>query len=142
MSDVDWKMAVAQAYADQSTCVRRQVGAALFWGDMFVRGAKNTERVGLCETDCPRAQKSYAEQLAGVGYPPQCAEHAEALVLKNLLPIFDGLAVLRRLRLTGTMELVITAEPCPERCSKLIERAQQMASGFGEQLNVRWRDRL
>lgn len=139
----DWKMAVAESFATQSTCVRRQVGAALFWGDTFLRGSRNTEKAGLCETDCPRAHQSYEEQPAGVGYPANCAEHAERILLRNFHKILDGTEVMRRgFGLQASLEIVVTHRPCPERCASLVERAKQLAANRGETLVVRWKEDL
>lgn len=108
-------MHMQEAYrqADQSSCVRRKVGAVLVdtAGTMRGRG-HNTESDGKCSTDCPRARLSYAELPAGSPYTNCIAVHAEMVALKDI-----------HYAPTEGWTMMVTCEPCVY-CRAVLDAAQ------------------
>ena len=106
-------MAEAFRMADQSTCVRRKVGAVLLDSVGTMRGrGYNKESDGKCDTDCPRAHLTYAETPAGSPYFNCIAVHAEMVALKEA-----GCAY------TKGWTMMVTCEPCIY-CQAILDVAQ------------------
>lgn len=110
--------------ARQSSCRRRQVGAALFdvAGNLLAVGWNNerpfpngTNR-SCMEGDCPRGMAPYATIPADSPYSDCISEHAEMMALSKYLGQ-DPAEVWGPL----DMYLFVTHKPCHE-CSPILER--------------------
>lgn len=107
-------MQAAMQEAQQSTCVRRQVGAVLLDPVGTIRGrGHNTERGGRCVNDCPRGHLSYEKVPAGSPYSNCIADHAEIVALEQTE---------HRHSLYG-WTMVVTCEPCSD-CRKVLDAAK------------------
>ena len=110
-------LAIAQIWADRSTCSRRKVGAVVVKDKKVLGQGYNGVASGkphCIDGGCPRGQLSYSEVGPGADYNqfPCYAIHAEHNAILQA-----GLE-----RCVGAT-LYVTDEPC-QQCSNLIEHAK------------------
>lgn len=115
-------LAVAARVARGADCSRRQIGAVVVVGGVPVGvGHIETPPGTSCRGgDCPRGQKSFAEQPAYAPYGDCISSHAEAVALARARVTMGGEAAL------ASGIIYVTDRPC-HGCAALIERLSMFA---------------
>lgn len=116
---------IARDASRNSTCRRRQVGAALFdaRGNLFSVGWNNERpAVGLAPTprncsngDCPRGNLSYKELPADAPYTNCIAQHAEMMAMQKV-------ELLLATEEKPDLHMFVTHQPCHE-CQPVLSNA-------------------